>query len=76
MSWKIVGDEDRATFACDTADRGFGPLHETHHHDDRHAADELQAFADWLGDDARGFDEDELQSQYHDWVRAIAGVTA
>jgi hypothetical protein len=66
MSWIVVGDSDTATFACNTVDRSFGPLHHSYHAGES-AKEQLRNFGDWLEDDPRTYGEDKLVEKYHDW---------
>jgi hypothetical protein len=69
MSWIVIGtsDEQRATFACDTSDRSFGPLHYCYDND-KSAQEELYEFGESLNQDPRSYDEDTLVKKYHDWL--------
>jgi hypothetical protein len=67
MSWVIVGDQDRANFACDTGMEAFGPLHINY--TGGSAKEELREFARSLDLDPRKYDEQELRDLYVDWKR-------
>jgi hypothetical protein len=66
MTWIVVGDSEKATFACDTSMTSFGPLHTESGALD--ARRELEKFADTLHADPRRLDrQDLLVDKYLAW---------
>lgn len=66
MAVRIMYNDENAVLYCSTTDWAFGPLFSG---DDEHSAEErAQLFLDWLPQDAREYEDNELEKKYNEWL--------
>ncbi len=66
MGVRIMRGNKMAVMYCSTTDWAFGPVIEDT--DDHAADDRMQLFIRWLPQDARLYDDSDLERKYSEWL--------